>query len=1013
MDQTSFGQIEIYNSLFQNAIPSINTPSFCLNNKQSYIAIFKRKRIPIMIGSVLHVHKNDNPLGINGYFIIDGICKTISMMYVFEKTLFTKDRAYLSCGSRVSILSFGKYIISKNGVSKTWYLPMNYKDIAYFSKDTKHLITHLDIIVRNTKLLSTDVSQNDALILACMFDEFLGITNDYVHIKRIITPGELIHDSYTFKKDIIKCFRTNTWNVKNIYNVNNVSEDMKHYSLMGDIEAIRRITYPANREVMRMSDREVSDYNKYKICPVQTSDGTLCGTILYLSMGATVSQKGSYIVIPGDKYFLFENGLYIGKCKGVHTIDCDIYTFNRCLCIYSNHGRLFGGQNLVSYVVDSIPYRKHNPPIRSMFASSMIKQAITHDEKLINGWFNDVNYLVYGEQPNIGKQYPVPCGHNVIVAIMPYFGYNVEDALVISNNTSNLYTSKKIMIHSSKLNTEYDFIIDKKVTIGTSVERGDILFTAYHPSEIVTLEEMRSTIDGTVTDILESKYCYSVKVVREKNLEVGDKISNRHGQKGVISKILNNKDIPEYYCEGEWRKIDVIMNPHTFPTRKTIGQLLEMGNNLFQVRINGKILKSKIIVGSCFYMALRQQVIDKYQYRNIGKIDTITRQAITGKSRKGGLRFGQMEKDILLASGAISTLKEIYSIDKIKISTCNICGIISNHYTSACPHKRIIVDAHYYLLVCLVSLRSNGHDILYFYDKQEYSIVDYDISINEEVHSVNDLYFGVSNILEMKYYNVNDNIHIPILPSILRTNHLEILYRRMFTYNKYKNIFKELKQILATKNGFYHVLVEGHRVNHCVRSVIVPAPHLPVDTIELPFGCNIGKHYGLLNRQPSLNEGSMMSVSFVVGENKTIGIHPSLCKSFNADFDGDEMCVYGITNPCTELPIVDIPTQDYEYSMSINDFTYRGLTATKQDILYMIDNKVKGTEIDYEHIYGKIGKVIVGGNVVGYIQGNYIEGLSEDEWYIQSKAAREGASSIGINTPFIGELNSKCNKACI
>lgn len=1047
MDLTSYGQIEIYNSFFNgDFIPCEYTPTQCILNKYSYCVTYiinnegNKIRVPIMFGSRLHTHEDDNPLQLNGYFIVDGLCKSVSNMYVYDKMLYTNDRAYISNG-RVTILSMGRYEIYNEGKKSAWYLPLNY-ELIYSHSNFKELKIHLDIVAQHINQRSSMISNSDAYILCLMFEEYLGLSEyKYVPIKRLITAGELINDTINIKGDIIKCFRTHTWTVKNIQNVNSVSEDMKHYSMVGDIEAIRRVTYPTVREITRMKDRYVEDYNKYIFCPVQTSDGTLCGTIMYLCLGVRITMEGKYTIIPGEDQLLFINGKYHGKCTDVIGNESgsnaiSIYNYNGAIHVLTSIGRICSGYSLVSYAVSLIPFRTHNPAVRSMFTSSMIKQAISMDPKIKNGWYHDTKYLINGEQPTVGLPFPYPCGWNVNVAIMPYFGYNVEDAIVISKSLSEKFTTEKVSIYSTVLETKYDKITHKYVNIGDKITKGNILFTAYHPKEIETIERVRSITEGIVVDIHDSDRCYSVKVVQHKKLEVGDKMSNRHGQKGVISLIVDDEYMPYTKTIDGVGRVELIMNPHTFPTRKTMGQLLEMGNNTYKIYLpntnNDIIVDEPIIVGKCYYMALRHQVSDKIQYRNNGKIDNITHQAISGKSRGGGLRFGHMERDIMLAVGAHKELEQLWSIDKIKITSCNNCGIIDQLQHTPCKHNRVTVDAHQYLLICLCLLRANGKDIRYYPSFNipsgetkieskmgEYEIVDFDLTSTPKVKVLDDLYFGFTYILELKHYISKNNEIIPIIPSILRTQYLEGLYRRMFNRTKNNDIIKEIRSMLSSKNGFYHTLVEGHRVNHCLRSVIVPAPYLPPNTVEIPLGCDIGKSYGLLNRQPSLDVSSIMSVKLVVGKNKTIGIHPNLCKAFNADFDGDEMCIYGMDDLCNKLPIIEEPTQDYKHIdinngiNNVNDFTYKGLTATKKGIEYMIKSNIKGSDIDYKHIYDNIGDVIVNGKVIGNIQHCYLEGLTEEEWYIQSKAGREGASSIGINTPFIGDLNSYVNRTLI
>jgi hypothetical protein len=1014
MDQTSFGQIDIYNKLFDS--PSIrfplHSPSECIHGKLSYYAIDNNKRIPVMIGSKLHKHINDNPLGINGYFIIDGLCKSVSSMYVYDKVIFTKDRAYLSDGSRISIISMGHYESYYQGKKSRWYLPLNYINIAHYSIRSEQMKIHLDIVAKHTDTnnFQSALPLHDILVLCYMFEEYLGIRDVYVPIKRLITAGELIKDAIDLNLDVMKFFRTHTWTVKNIQNIHSVSEDMKHYSIIGDIETIRRVTYPTVREITRMKDRYIQDYDKYKFCPVQTSDGALCGTIMYLTKGATVTMKGKYTIIPGNEYMLFINGKYTSMCQDVHHEECTVIRHHHAIMIWTDYGRIIEGNSTVSITVDYIPYRLHNPAIRSMFTSSMIKQAITNDPKIRNGWFHDTKYLIKGEQPLVGKHFPVCSGWNLITAIMPYYGYNIEDAIVIRETVAKKYTTINVHIYHSELKTKFDKIIKTYVEIGDHVNKNDILFKAYHPSEMTTIENVRTITSGIIDDIYFHKQCYSIKIIHEKQLEVGDKMSSRHGQKGIISLIVKDEDMPHYYINKTWQPIDIIMNPHTFPTRKTMGQIIEMGNKLYTVRIKDKIIKNPIIVGPCFYMALRHQVNDKIQFRNNGSIDPISFQAVSGKSKQGGLRFGHMERDILLAAGAHQELIEIYKIDTIQISCCDKCGIIAHHYQlSICPHKRYTHTAHQHLILCLSLLRANGHDIRYYPKTNKYEIIDYNIQETPKIEHAGELSFGMTNFLDIRHYD-----NVPILPAILRNNYLESMYKRMFNRNKHDDIFKELRKMLTSKKvGIYHQYVEGHRVNHCVRSVIIPAPHLPIDTIELPIGCDIGKPYGLLNRQPSISEQSIMNVKLIIGKNKTIGINPQLCEAFNADFDGDEMCVYGLDQPCNKLPIISHPTQDYKHNKSLEELTHEGFTCNKEGIKYMIDIGAKGIETDYKHIYEKIGDVIVNGKVIGHINNSYMKGLTEDEWYIQSKAGREGASSIGINTPFIGELNAICNRTMI
>ena len=1022
MDVTDFNQIKVYDEYFAGVGAEAPTmsPSECLREKLSYYSIFKKKRLPVMIGSKLHLdhHKEDNPLDMYGYFIVDGKCKSVSSMYVYDKVLYTEDRAYISTG-RVSILSMGKYEHHVKGKRRAWFLPINYQEICKFSSDPDRLLAHLDMVATNTDddRYGPNVNNNDAYILCRTFEYYIGIKKNYVPNKRLITPGELIHDALSFDQDVINYFRTHTWTVKNMQNVNSVSEDMKHYSLIGDVEAIRRVTFPTIREITRMKERYVNDYERGVFCPAQTSDGVLCGTIMYLCLGARVSFRDKCKAIEGNTHMLFENGVYRQMVSGVEASEtATVLRDEYAIMVWTSHTRIVASNLSISYALSFIPYRTHNPAIRSMFTASMIKQAITMDDRVKNGVFHDTKHLVRGEQPHVGPAFPHPAGWNVVCAIMPYYGYNVEDAIVISESTAAKFTSQKHSVYSTQYKSKYDAITECPFKVGDYVKKKSVLFRAFHPTEITTLEVVRTAHEGHVTGIVEAQHCFAMKVSNERALEVGDKMSSRHGQKGVVSIIVPDRNMPKYMNEeGEWESVELIINPHAFPTRKTMGQVKEMGETLREVYIGKRKIANKIYVGRCYYMALRHQVADKIQHRNTGANDEITKQATTGKSRVGGLRFGHMERDILLAVGAHKELEYIYSIDQAVISCCDVCGVIGMpSQLSVCEHvsERYNVQSHQYVILCTCLLRANGHDIHYFPGSNEYEIVDFDVATTPKVPNADGMHFGYTDLLDLRHYP-NGDVTIPVIPAILRTSYLDTLYKRMFNKVKNNEIFKELKRMLSSKNGVYHNLVEGHRINHCVRSVIVPNPTLEEDLVELPFGCDIGKSFGLLNRQPSLSEHSMMSVRLKVGKKKTIGIHPRLCKSFNADFDGDEMCVFGMEGPSDKLPVRSSGTQDYVHSDNLEEFTMKGLTCDKEGIMEMIRSGAKGSLTDLQHIYERIGEVVVDGEVVGVIEGCYNNGLSEDEWYVQSKAGREGASSIGINTPFIGDLNSYCNRQVV
>ena len=230
---------------------------------------------------------------------------------------------------------------------------------------------------------------------------------------------------------------------------------------------------------------------------------------------------------------------------------------------------------------------------------------------------------------------------------------------------------------------------------------------------------LRSNESGFIDEIYTNrngeghKFC-KVRVRSDRVPTIGDKFSSRHGQKGTCGMIINEEDMP-FTKDGI--RPDIIVNPHAIPSRMTIAQLIECilgkactliggfgdgtsfmnttvenvsklleqqgfegsGNEFLYNGFNGKQLDCKIFMGPTFYQRLKHMVEDKIHSRSTGPMVLLTRQPAEGRARDGGLRFGEMERDCMIAHGSLQFLKErmIDVSDNYRVFVCKECGLIA------------------------------------------------------------------------------------------------------------------------------------------------------------------------------------------------------------------------------------------------------------------------------------------------------------------------------------------------
>ena len=343
-------------------------------------------------------------------------------------------------------------------------------------------------------------------------------------------------------------------------------------------------------------------------------------------------------------------------------------------------------------------------------------------------------------------------GKNMVIAFMTCNGYNYEDAVVLNERLvkEDVYTSLHIEHYDidcrdTKLGPEEitrdipnvgeearkNLDANGIIRIGTEVKDGDILVGKVTPKGVQELtseekllhaifgektREVRDTslrVDHGAGGIVHDVKIYTkensdelaagvsktirVYIIQKRKIQVGDKMSGRHGNKGVISLILPEEDMP-YLPDG--RPVDIVLNPQGVPSRMNIGQILELhlgmagkklgvhyatpvfdgatmddlkeemkeagmdpdGKTILYNGRTGEPFENRVSVGVMYMIKLHHMVDDKLHARSTGPYSLVTQQPLGGKAQFGGQRFGEMEVWALYAYGAAHVLQEILTV---------------------------------------------------------------------------------------------------------------------------------------------------------------------------------------------------------------------------------------------------------------------------------------------------------------------------------------------------------------
>ena len=362
-------------------------------------------------------------------------------------------------------------------------------------------------------------------------------------------------------------------------------------------------------------------------------------------------------------------------------------------------------------------------------------------------------------------------GKNMVVAFMTFNGYNFEDAVILNERLvkEDVYTSLHIEDYETQcrdtklgpeeitrdipnVSEEARKNLDENgiIKIGTEVKEGDILVGKVTPkgmADLTSEEKLLHAIFGEKTrEVRNSSLCvphggegivHDVKVytkedndelpsgvskvvrvyiIQKRKIQVGDKMSGRHGNKGVISLILPQEDMP-YLPDGT--PVDIMLNPQGVPSRMNIGQVLELhmgmackklgvhiatpvldgaskedvkammkeagmdedGKTVLYDGRTGEPFANRISVGVMYFVKLHHMVDDKLHARSTGPYSLVTQQPLGGKAQFGGQRFGEMEVWALEAYGASHVLQEILTyksddvVGRVKVYESIVKGV--------------------------------------------------------------------------------------------------------------------------------------------------------------------------------------------------------------------------------------------------------------------------------------------------------------------------------------------------
>lgn len=416
---------------------------------------------------------------------------------------------------------------------------------------------------------------------------------------------------------------------------------------------------------------------------------------------------------------------------------------------------------ILSVVNSQIPFANHNQSPRNQLGCAQSKQSLSmYATNWQNRFDNNAHVLCYGEAPLTRTIYQdyfgegrLPYGQNITLALCCYTGYNQEDGIVMNKDAVDRGLFRSIAYRTYEAREEDDDMTFIKTRIGNPagiaawmdlrpgldygklddqgiikvgefVDEMTVIVGAYMLSDRGDIKDAsvtpqvwtRGRVEQVVVTVSNmGMRTVKIRVSQDRKPELGDKFSNRHGQKGTIGMLVRAHDMPR---TESGLVPDFLVNPHSIPSRMTMGQLMEQimgkvgvkigshvdgtafmnegtpakaagdllevlgferyGNEMLYNGQTGQQIACDIFIAPIYGMRLKHMVEDKWQARDKGRKEQRTHQPTGGRGAQGGLKIGEQERDAVVCHGASGFQRESFMTrsDGHVCPICTGCGTV-------------------------------------------------------------------------------------------------------------------------------------------------------------------------------------------------------------------------------------------------------------------------------------------------------------------------------------------------